>query len=60
MIELLDFDSFENRHAAAKLADTLHNMSIINDAQFDLLLINIYERYGERHFYEDFRDDDLI
>lgn len=58
MIELLNQESYENRQAAVGLADTLHNLGIIDDITFDLLLIDIYETYGETD--GDLGDDDYL
>jgi hypothetical protein len=58
MIELLDFDTYENRKTAAALANTLHNLGVIDDSEFDCLLADIYERYGDT--YGDFGSDDYL
>ena len=59
MIELLDQDSYESRQAATRLADTLHNFGILDDDMFDLLLIDIYEKYGVDS-YGDICDNDYL
>lgn len=40
-----EFNTYECRMAAVRLADTLHNIGILNDTAFDTLLIEIYSKY---------------
>ena len=47
MIDLLDLFDRSLKMNAVRLADTLHNFGIISDEEFDLLVSEIYEKYGD-------------
>lgn len=59
MIELLDQRSFYDRQYAVRLADTLHNLGVISDHEFDLLLFDMYERYGDTDYGDIHFNDDI-
>lgn len=58
MIDPLDECNYQNRQAAVGLADTLHNLGVIDDDTFDLLLVEIYIKYGTT--YGDISDNDYL
>ena len=58
MIDPLDDYNYQDRWAAVGLADTLHNLGVIDDDAFDLLLVEIYLKYGVT--YGDISDNDYL
>lgn len=58
MIDPLDDYNHQDRWAAVGLADTLHNLGVIDDDAFDLLLAEIYLKYGVT--YGDISDNDYL
>ena len=47
MIELTTIDQWTKRSSAASLANTLHDLGVIDDETFDQLLSDLYNKYGD-------------